>query len=99
MGQYFQFRCDACGYKAEVSGGADCGFSVATQTISCAKCRELVDLVTSNDPGNPKARKLPLRCPRSRTVKHPVRTWNAGGPCPRCGDKMRDTGELLVMWD
>lgn len=99
MGQLFQFRCDGCGYEAKVSGGPDCGFNVATQTIACANCKELVDVVTSRDPGNPKAPKLPLRCPRSRTVKHPVKKWKAGGPCPRCGEKMPETAEVLVMWD
>jgi hypothetical protein len=55
--------------------------------------------VTSETPWNPRARKRALRCPRSRTVKHPVKPWKAGGPCPRCGEAMRDTGEVLVMWD
>ena len=72
MGQHFQFRCDGCGYEAEASGGPDVGMAVATQTIACAKCKELVDVVTSK--------------------------WKAGGPCPRCGEKMR-TGGLTALWD
>jgi len=99
MGQNRQFRCTGCGYAAIVSGGSDCGFTVRTQTIACSSCKELVDVVTSEEASNPQARKLPLRCPRSRTVKHPVTKWKAGGPCPRCGAKMHDTGEVLIMWD
>jgi hypothetical protein len=44
MGQLAQFRCDECTYEAEVSGGPDCGFSVRTQTISCATCKQLLML-------------------------------------------------------
>jgi len=98
MGQHHQFRCEACGYEAEVSGGEDCGFSVVTQTITCTKCKELVDVVVSERPGDPKIPRLPLRCPRAKKVKHPVQPWTAGGPCPRCGTKMRDEG-LRVLWD
>jgi hypothetical protein len=99
MGQLVQFRCDGCSYEAEVSGGPDCGFSVRTQTIACGKCKQLFDVVTSNDPGNPKARKVPLRCPRKRTAKHPVKAWNNGDACPRCGGTMQGGDESSVMWD
>jgi hypothetical protein len=98
LGEHFQFRCDACGYEAVVSGGPDVGFAVATRTIACAKCKQLFDAVTSEDPGNPKARRVPLRCPRSRTVRHPVKAWKAGDSCPRCGGRM-PKGQLLAMWD
>ena len=99
MGQHSRFRCDACGYEAVVSGGPDVGFAVATQTIACAKCKELFDVVTSEDPGNPKAPKIPLRCPRSRTAKHPVKPWKSNGPCPGCGGKMLTSREMEELWD
>jgi hypothetical protein len=69
-----------------------------SETIACAKCKQLFDAVTSEDPGNPKARRVPLRCPRSRTVRHPVKAWKAGDSCPRCGGRM-PKGQLLAMWD
>lgn len=99
MGRHSQFRCDACGYEAVVSGGPDVGFAVETRTIACAKCKQLFDVVTSEDPGNPKAPRIALRCPRSRTATHPVKPWKANGPCPSCGGKMQVTGEVVEMWD
>jgi hypothetical protein len=99
MGQLFAFRCDACGYKAEVSGGPDVGMAVATQTVSCAACKRLFDAVTSEDPGNDTAPKVPLRCPRSRGAKHRVSAWNGGDPCPRCLGPMRVTDDGTVLWD
>jgi hypothetical protein len=98
VGQHFQFQCDACGYEAAVTGGRDVGFAVATRTIACSTCKQLFDVVTSEDPGNPKAPKVPLRCPSSLNVRHPVKAWKAGGPCPRCGGRM-PKGQLLAMWD
>jgi len=99
MGQHFQFRCDACAYEAEVSGGPDCGFTFATQTIACAKCKQLFDVVTSNTPWKTDAPASPLRCPRSRGSTHRVTPWSGGDPCPRCSGSTRVTGEAIVMWD
>lgn len=41
MGCTHRFRCQSCGYVAEVSGGPDSGFVVATQTMFCRDCDEL----------------------------------------------------------
>ena len=98
MGQHFQFRCEHCSYEAVVSGGPDLGMMSRTQTITCAKCKELADVVTSEEPWNSRAPKLPPRCPRRRTAKHPVKRWTAGGPCPRCGAALQK-GELVALWD
>ena len=99
MGQRFLFQCDACTYSVEVSGGPDVGMSVATQTVACAKCKQLFDVVTSEDPGNAAAPAAPLRCPRSRGSTHRVTAWNCGDPCPRCNGVVRVTGDAVVMWD
>jgi hypothetical protein len=99
MGKLVQFRCDACEYEAKVSGGPDVGMEVATQTIACARCKQLSDVVTSKNAWDPKPVRLPLRCPRSRTAVHPVAPWSVADPCPRCGGAMRDTGEVMVLWD
>jgi hypothetical protein len=63
MGCRFAFQCPDCGYKAEVSGAADCGFVAATTTIVCHDCRELLDIVTGY---HQKAGKKPppFRCPQ-----------------------------------
>jgi hypothetical protein len=98
MGHRSQFRCEGCACEATVSGGPDVGMAAATQTISCAKCKQLFDVVTSEAPWDPQAARLPLRCPRSRTAKHQVTPWAEGDPCPCCGGSMSNTG-LVVMWD
>src|SRR4051812_38144467 len=45
MGRSYLFECAKCGYKAQVSGGADEGFEFAVQTIACRDCRALFDSV------------------------------------------------------
>lgn len=97
MGSWRNFKCDKCGYEAMVSGGPDCGFDVRVVTISCAGCREIMD-VTVGTPLEDEATVLrrPLRCARNRS--HQVQLWNAGGPCPRCGAPMTP-GDFVALWD
>ena len=52
MGRTYLFECSKCGYRARVSGGADCGRHVIVQTILCADCKELYDAVTEFKPGS-----------------------------------------------
>ena len=96
MGERFGFRCDACAYEVTVPGGPDLGMGVATQTVACAKCKSLFDVVTSENPGRVDAPSVPLRCPRRRA--HRVTAWNGGDPCPRCHGAMRPT-DVLELWD
>ena len=46
VGQSFLFRCDDCGYEADVCGGPDAGMTVSVRTMACRSCLELVDVVT-----------------------------------------------------
>lgn len=46
MGRSHLFECARCGYRTNVSGGADRGFHFAVQTIVCTECKELYDAVT-----------------------------------------------------
>ena len=46
MGRTYLFECPKCGYRAKVSGGADCGLHFAVHTIVCLDCKELHDAVT-----------------------------------------------------
>jgi len=78
MGRTYSFECPKCEYRVQVAGGADEGAHFAVQTIACADCRELYDVVirfkasprlAENPPGNaPKVAaalaRLPLRGPR-----------------------------------
>lgn len=44
MGSTAEFKCEACGLKAAVSGGFDVGFVSAVQTVSCKRCGILADI-------------------------------------------------------
>lgn len=46
MGRTYLFECPHCGYRAQVSGGADKGFRFAVQTVLCSDCKQLHDAVT-----------------------------------------------------
>ena len=105
MGCDFEFRCPACGYEAEVSGGPDCGMACATETILCKTCGEIRDVVThSPDLGNFPPREsedgsstaAPLRCPEGQA--HDVVRWSRQWPCPKCGESMKQ-GDPTVLWD
>ncbi len=97
MGTLYQFRCESCGYEAQVSGGRDCGMASRTDTILCERCRELFDVVTSEDAISERPeREIPIRCPRSFT--HSCRLWTSPGPCPKCGATMV-RGEETLVWD
>ena len=99
MGAHFLFRCAACDYQADISGGNDIGMACATSTVLCRDCKELHDVVTTQEPWlamEPTWNPTNLRCPKSDT--HTVELWEHPGPCPRCGAEMV-RGEITVLWD
>ena len=97
MGTLYQFRCESCDYGTEVSGGRDCGMASATVTILCETCRELFDVVTSEDAISARPDlEIPLRCPNDSD--HSCRLWSSPGPCPKCGVTMV-RGEETLIWD
>jgi hypothetical protein len=99
MGCRFRFSCPACGFSAEVSGGADGGFVHITTTIVCDDCKTLHDITTEYVDGSEESKlwKKPVfRCPRS--AKHGIREWKDGDPCPKCGGKMENEG-ATTLWD
>src|SRR5579862_4651114 len=83
MGTIFEFICTGCGYSAEVSGGADVGWKVRTQTMICLGCCELVDVATGPSLSlQPPAEKR-RRCPRCRSRR--FEPWGrADGPEMNC---------------
>jgi hypothetical protein len=100
MGTWYLFECESCGYQAEVSGGDDAGMLVCTTTVACETCAKLYDVVTerrsweaaeSNEgPQEP-------RCPKAQ--RHRIRLWSYPGPCPRCGESIRNWGGVVTQWD
>ncbi len=97
MGTRYSFTCESCGYKAEVSGGEDCGITSATATVLCEGCLELYDVEISEDAMTRRPeRERPIRCPKSRL--HRLRLWRHPGPCPRCR-RLMTRGQETVVWD
>jgi len=85
MGSTSLFRCQQCGYHAEVSGGEDRGIRSRTRTVFCHNCRELTDIDHESS-----------RCLGCRSRR--VTDWVADDPCPRCGGVVDDEG-LISFWD
>ncbi len=100
MGTTHRFRCESCGYEAEVSGGDDAGMRVITTTIRCEACEELYDVVTAERSidlaEGPVFNPVEPVCPRSK--RHTIKPWEHPGPCPKCGSQMT-MGDTLMLWD
>lgn len=104
MGSTYLFKCTACNYKAEVSGGKDSGKMVATATKMCPNCLRIVDAVTGLTCAPELAVMLKFditkekgRCPRCGNFK--LLPWKAHA-CPKCGGKMKKEGDgPFCMWD
>ena len=95
MGTWYGYRCQECGYSADVSGGEDVGMSVQTQTGYCLACKKLVDYVTKIQDGDGDQQDVGI-CDDCKT---PVKQkWYSGDPCPRCGGSFDETGKV-TMWD
>jgi len=99
MGQSYEFRCNACGYTAEVSGGTDAGMNVITETQVCNACTEVVDVVTGPSPINQdytgEVAESVNKCPKCGSGN--LQTWSKR-KCPKCGGRMRK-GNRVVLWD
>lgn len=104
MGCTHRFRCHACQYVAEVSGGPDQGFVVATRTMFCLDCGELRDIAVSypgKDPRQDWDREHLNdehlgRC--GTCGGRDLEPWTRGDPCPLCLGAMIDEGGVLD-WD
>lgn len=98
MGVRHWFLCPDCGYRALISGGDDCGFFVATRTVVCDRCIEVIDVIGSETPWAPDtlASYCALRCPSCDGLVH---SWHDQA-CPRCGGRMElEAGKAPLRWD
>lgn len=100
MGTLRTYKCNKCDYKAKISGGADVGVLVKTNTMICKRCKRLVDVVAEY-----LTSKIPVvsdlgKCPECYSSKHLVKCDEEKQPCPRCDGKMEiDNEETIVVWD
>jgi rubrerythrin len=95
MGSSYEFTCRQCEYSAEVSGGDDAGKISATTTILCEDCKQLFDVMVSENPSEKSSYRDPV-CPRDNN--HKVRRWKHPDVCPKCGTQM-EKGALTIDWD
>jgi hypothetical protein len=102
MGTLYLFRCEDCGYQAEVSGGRDVGMVSVTRTSLCRSCRELVDVPIGSygqegPIGDPELDDGLWRCPQCGGADI-LAGADDSLRCPRClGVMIR--GEPTVEWD
>ena len=98
MGIWYLFECEFCGYWTEVSGGDDAGMLVSTTTVVCETCAELYDVVIERrswEADEPPGPQEPC-CPKFK--RHRITLWKHPGPCPRCGEPVKNQGEV-ALWD
>jgi len=68
VGHTHQFECSKCGYTAQVAGGAEAGEHFAVQTIACADCKVLYDVVIQSKPSHRQRSNPPKSAPKFATV-------------------------------
>jgi Zn finger protein HypA/HybF involved in hydrogenase expression len=102
MAQLHGVRCAQCGLKATVSGGRDRGFRFWTETMYCKSCESLSDVLSEYafDPTHPESFPINGESPELgkcwKCGGHGLVQWRTGQPCPKCGGKMRDTGDFIL---
>jgi len=72
--------------------------TVRTTTALCGNCRELYDVVVSDEPwkeGETRPFKT-LPCPHCKGCS--LKRWRHPGPCPKCQSKLGRSGPT-VLWD
>ena len=98
MGSAYNFVCSDCDYTAEVSGGADGGFMIRTETMVCRACREVVDVVVGTNAPEMVSADGMNRCPGCEGED--LAPWTESRPCPRCRGTMRaDPAAPTIHWD
>ena len=99
MGMHLEHRCAGCGYTTTVSGRRDFGFAAVTETMACADCREVTDVLVEQTalfekPAGPVA----PSCRRCGADEAALTLWRSGDPCPRCGRPL-PAGRIVAHWD
>jgi ssDNA-binding Zn-finger/Zn-ribbon topoisomerase 1 len=96
------YRCDQCGLHGIVCGGQSFTMIARIATAYCRSCGELSDVVVGDNIVEEEEEEAAVvvvapdlgccsEC-QSRLVY-----WRKGQRCPRCGGKMRETGECMEV--
>ena len=98
MGHSSKFICPGCGY--EVWDGPGFLMTCCIATVVCRTCKEVIGVVThsrelGNFPPSDDKPGAPLAC--EVDPKHKIAAWGKTHPCPKCGKRMKGTGEMLCV--
>ena len=100
MGQWYRYFCGQCDYQATVSGGDDIGMGAATTTIHCHDCKEISDVVTTDEPWLAMAKNwVPTDYHCKHSKDHRVELWVGPSECPKCSNIMEADSTDLIIWD
>ena len=100
MGQWYRYFCSQCDYEATVSGGDDVGMAAATTTIHCYNCKEISDVVTTEEPWLATDKDwVPTDYHCDRSATHRVALWVGPGECPKCSCTMEVDPTVDILWD
>lgn len=100
----FTFQCPNCNHELQSSGRVDHGMLSVVEPYICSTCKDVVDvlvgrtgLVILKKDLNEEQREEYYRCYKCKSDK--LKVWNKRThPCPKCGQNMITTNELL-RWD
>ena len=100
MGTRKRHFCSQCDYEAMVSGGDDVGMGAATTTIHCHNCKEISDVVTTEEPWLATDKDwVPTEYHCDRSATHRVALWVGPGECPKCSTAMEVDLSFTIDWD
>ena len=87
MAEYEEYKCELCCYTvAANTKGHDFVMRGEVYSYMCQECWEIVNVLTSEKTVCP-------NCSSEKLVK-----WNPiKGRCPKCGKKMKETGNVLMV--
>lgn len=93
MADYKEYKCKECGYSTYANPkGHDMMMMGDTQSFLCENCHEIVDILVSRYGEKMEE----IVCPECGS-KH-IQKWNpVTGKCPKCGGKMKATGNQMFV--
>ena len=101
MGTWNRYFCRKCPYEAFVSGGNDVGMAAATSTVRCYDCKEIKDILTTEEPWLAMAKDwVPTDFYCDKSKAHRIELWKHPRKCPKCDRSMIvDKDFSPIMWD
>ena len=100
MGTWNRYFCRKCPYEAFVSGENDVGMAAATSTVRRYDCKEIKDVVTTEEPWLAMDKGwVPAEFYCDRSATHQMALWVGRGECPKCSYTMEVDPTVDILWD